>query len=150
MGDIINFEITIPTDKEGFILLKCPLCGELFKLKLNDFEDDRIFNVYCPSCGLVSENYITEDVLELAQKIIKNYANDIVEKSFKSLEKSSKGIFKFTSNIKRENEQPIMLRVEALEKKFYACCKMEAKIKPILKFSGSYCPYCGVKDYGIE
>lgn len=150
MRDIINFEITIPTDKEGFILLKCPLCGELFKLKLSDFEDDRIFNIYCPSCGLVSESYITEDVLELAQKIIKNYASDIIEKSFKNLEKSSKGILKFTSNMKKENEQPIMLRVEALEKKFYVCCKMEAKIKPILKFSGSYCPYCGVKDYGIE
>ena len=26
----------------------------------------------------------------------------------------------------------------------------QAKIKPILKMSGSYCPYCGVMDYGIE
>ena len=51
---------------------------------------------------------------------------------------------------KKENEQPIMLRTEKLEKKEYICCKMQAKIKSILKMSGSYCPYCGVIDYGIE
>ena len=43
-----------------------------------------------------------------------------------------------------------MLTIEALERKMYSCCKMEAKIKPILKMSGSYCQYCGVMDYGIE
>lgn len=34
---MINFGISIPTDSEGFVLFKCPLCGELFKLKPSDF-----------------------------------------------------------------------------------------------------------------
>ena len=67
----------------------------------------------------------------------------------KQMEKSSKGLLKITKNrSKREYEQPIMLSIDTMQKKFYNCCKKEAKIKPILKFSASYCPYCGVKDYG--
>ncbi len=44
-----------------------------------------------------------------------------------------------------------MLSIDTMQKKLYKCCKKKKqKIKPILKFSGSYCPYCGVKDYGDE
>lgn len=153
MGDSINFEISIPTDSEGFVLLQCPLCGELFKLRPNDFEDDKIFQIYCPSCGLVSDNYFTNDVIDLGMVMAENYANDLIMKELKKMEKKTKGSlisFKVTKKPKRKSEQPIMLQVEALEKKMYPCCKMEAKIKPVLKMSGSYCPYCGVMDYGIE
>lgn len=79
--------------------------------------------------------------------------NDYLTREFKELEKSSKGglvQFKIVSEYKKENEQPIMLRIEKLEKKEYICCKMQAKIKSILKMSGSFCPYCGVMDYGTE
>lgn len=152
-GDNFKFEISIPTDNEGFVLLKCPICMNLFKLKPSDYRSDSVFSIYCPSCGLISDNYITEDVLELALKKANNYINDYVAREFRKIEKGSKGsIFQFEikNNYKRENEQPIMLRAEKLEKKEYLCCKMQAKIKPILKISGSYCPYCGVMDYGIE
>lgn len=151
--DNLNFEINVPTDNEGSILLKCPKCKNLFKLKLSDFQSDGVFSIYCPSCGLISDNYITEDVLELALKKVNNYMNDYLTREFKELEKRSKGSllqFKIESACKKENEQPIMLRTAKLEKKEYICCKMQAKIKSILKMSGSFCPYCGVMDYGIE
>lgn len=153
MSETTNFEINIPTDNDGFLLLECPLCRGVFKLKPNDFQDDRIFEIYCPCCGLTSDNYHTEDVVELAMQMAQNYANDLIMKELKKMEKNSKSSilkFKVTNKVKKEAELPIMLTVEALEIKKYSCCKREAKIKPILKMCGSYCPYCGVKDYGIE
>ena len=151
MDDTIKFEIEIPSDNEGFVLLKCEFCGGLFKLKPEDFESEIIFNIYCPNCGLTCEDYITEDVLELSQKIIENKVEEMLMKKLKEMEKSSKGLLKVTKNgFKKEYEQPIMLSIDTMQKKLYKCCKKEAKIKPILKFSGSYCPYCGVKDYGDE
>lgn len=153
MSEEITFQISIPSDEEGFVLLKCPLCGEMFKLQPSDFEDDSVFEIYCPACGLVSDSYITDDVVELGMTMVENYANDLLMKELKKLERQTKNSmlkFKVTNKPKKKSEQPIMLTIEALERKMYTCCKMEAKIKPILKMSGSYCPYCGVMDYGIE
>ncbi len=153
MGEEVTFQINIPSDEEGFVLLKCPLCGEVFKLQPGDLEDDSVFEIYCPACGLVSDSYITDDVIELGMIMVENYANDLMMKELKKLERHTKNSmlkFKVTNKPKKKSEQPIMLTIEALERKMYSCCKMEAKIKPILKMSGSYCPYCGVMDYGIE
>lgn len=153
MSESFSFQISIPTDEDGFVLLKCPLCGDLFKLIPDDFEDDSVFEVYCPICGLVSEDYITDDIIELGLTMAENYANDLIMKELKKLERQTKNSMfklKVTNKPKRKVEQPIMLTVETLERKLYLCCKKEAKIKPILKMSGSYCPYCGVMDYGIE
>ena len=125
----------------------------MFKLKPSDFKDDSIFEIYCPACGLVSDSYITDDVVELGMAMVENYANDLIMKELKKLERQTRNSmlkFKVTNKPKKKSEQPIMLTIEALEGKVYNCCKMEAKIKSILKMSGSYCPYCGVMDYGIE
>lgn len=153
MSDEISFEISIPTDEDGYVLLQCPICGELFKLKPSDYRDDSVFQIYCPACGLVGDSYITEDVLKLGLAMAENYANDMLLKGLKKLERKTKGnmiSFKVTHKPKKKSEHSIMLTIEALDTKLYSCCKMEAKIKPILKMSGSYCPYCGVIDYGIE
>lgn len=153
LGDEITFEIAIPTDEDGFVLLKCPICGELFKLIPSDYRDDSVSSIYCPSCGLAGESYITDDVLELAMNIAENQKNELVLKTLKKLERKTKGSMiriETKTKIRKKSEQPIMLTVENLEQKVYPCCKLAAKIKPILKMSGSYCPYCGVMDYGIE
>ena len=153
MNEEVKFQIQIPTDEEGFVLLKCPLCGELFKLKPKDYRDDSVFTLYCIGCGMVSDSYLTDDIIELGMKMVENYATGIILKEFEKIERMTKGSmisFEITQKTRKNNERPIMLTIEALEKKKYACCKMEAKIKPILKMSGSFCPYCGVNDYGIE
>lgn len=152
MSEEVMFEISIPTDEEDFVLLKCNLCGELFKLHSSDYQDDSVFEVHCPACGLISDNYLTNDIIELGMAMVENYANDLIVKELKKLEKGTKGgiNLKVSKKPKRKSEQPIMLTIEALEKKIYPCCKKEVKLKPILKMSGSYCPYCGVIDYGFE
>ena len=116
-------------------------------------KDDGVFNIFCPSCGLISENYVTDDVLELAMKMVTNAFNDMIYDGFKKLERhNKKGVisFKAGKRPKHESEDPIRSGIEAMEICNFPCCKRTAKIKPLLKMTGAYCPFCGVKNYEIE
>lgn len=147
MGDI-QMEISIPTDDDGFVLLKCTLCGEYFKMKPSEMEADDVIEIWCPCCGLKSENYLTDDVIELALKMAKNGAMDKIFDEMKKWERQFKGngiSFKTGKQSEKEAETPIVAGVEALQVQKYKCCKREAKIKPLIKMCGSHCPYCGVK-----
>lgn len=90
MSDEINMTISIPTDDEGYVLLQCERCGTFFKSTPFDLQDDGVLHIFCPSCGLTSENYITEDVIELAMKMANNVVNDMIYDAFKDLERHSK------------------------------------------------------------
>lgn len=82
MSDEINMTISIPTD-DGYVLLQCEHCGTYFKATPSDLKDDGVLHIFCPSCGLISVNYITEDVLELAVKMVTNAVNDMIYNEFK-------------------------------------------------------------------
>ena len=154
MSDTEKFEISIPTDEDGFVLLQCEHCGEYFKCTPSDVEDEKVLNIFCPSCGLISDNYLTEDVINLAMAIVTNYANDKIYDIFKSLERrnSSKSLVKFKAGHKpkHEYENPIYSSIDQLEEKHFVCCNRNAKINPILKMSASYCPFCGVITFENE
>lgn len=153
MSDEIHMTISIPTDDEGYVLLKCEHCGTFFKGTPSDLQDDGVLHIFCPSCGLTSDSYITEDVLELAMKMTKNKVNDMIYDMFKDLERHSKNSivkFKAGKRPRHESEDPIRSGIEALEICTFPCCKRTAKIKPLLKMTGAYCPFCGVKNYEIE
>lgn len=153
MSDDISFEITIPSDDDGYILLQCERCGEYFKITPADTRDHKLLDIYCPCCGLVSENYITEDVAKLAQSIAQNYAMDLIYNAFKDLErKTKKDIIRFKAGKKprHEDENPIRSGIEALDITEFSCCNRTAKIKPLLKMTGCFCPFCGVKEYEIK
>lgn len=154
MGADETFSISIPADEDGQVLLKCPVCGELFKISASIFGDDSIFEIHCPKCGIVSDSYLTDDVIELAQDMVENYANELLTKELKKLEKTTKknSFLKITvkSKYKKHSEQPIMLTIENMTSVEYPCCHIAAKIKPTLRMCGGYCPYCGEKYYGIE
>jgi len=146
-----EFEITIPTDDDGFVLLRCPKCGEYFKLLPSEFNDDNVDEIFCPQCGLTSETYITDDVIELGTAITHNQMLDMIEGLFDGLEKSTKKSmiqFKTTKKAKREDEIPIRSSVDALEKTEFDCCNRSAKLRGLLIYCGSYCPYCGGKQDG--
>lgn len=141
-------EIDIPADNDGFALLQCNLCSEFFKLKPSDVQSDEVLNIWCPVCGLISDRYFTQDVIDLALKMATNIANDLLFDSLKDMQKRSNGGFismKISKKPDREIESPIVSGIEALEIQKYKCCKKQAKIKPLVKIFGSYCPYCGVK-----
>ncbi len=152
MGDM-QMEISIPADNDGYVLLQCPFCGEYFKLTPDDCEDDGILDIFCPSCGLNGENFITEDVLELALAITQNVAMDMIYDEMKKWEKQFNSgfmTFKAGKKPKPEPENPIRAGIEALTITHFKCCKRNAKIKPMLIFTGCYCPFCGVKEYELE
>lgn len=153
MGGTVKMEISIPTDNDGYVLLKCEHCGEFFKVTPIDLEDEGILHIFCPCCGLISDTYITEDVLELAMKKVNNLAIDAIYDTFKELEWHSKNgwvSFKAGKKPKHESEDLIKSGIEALEITSFCCCKRNAKIKPLLKMTGCYCPFCGVKNYEVK
>lgn len=147
MNDTIKLEISIPTDSDGYVLLQCEYCGNYFKCKPSDAEDEKVLHIYCPSCGLISENYCTEEILELAMTMAENYANEYAYNTMKKLERSfsANKIIKFDAGKKPKPkyESPIYSNIDALEEKSFACCERSAKIKSILKMSACYCPFCG-------
>jgi hypothetical protein len=153
MDNEFSIEISIPTDDNGYILLQCSHCGTFFKSTPADLEDNRLLDIYCPSCGLISGNYITEEVLELAVAMGQNIAMDMIYDEFKKMEKKFKKgpvTFKAGKRSKHEPENPIRSGIEALETATFSCCNRTAKVKPILKITGCYCPFCGVKNYEVE
>ena len=122
-----------------------------FKLYAEDMSADDVIEVTCPSCGLKSDNYLTSDVIEIAKAKTMNHALDMFHDEFKKLERSIKSSFVSFSagpRPKHEVEGKMYCGIEALDIERYPCCKREAKIDPLLKFCGSYCPYCGVRYDG--
>ncbi len=153
MDNKFSIKISVPTDDYGYILLQCSHCGTFFKSTHADIEDDRVLEIYCPSCGLTSDTYVTEDVLELAVAMGQNKAIDLMYDEFKKMERQFKKgpvTFKAGKRPKHEPENPIHSGIEALETTTFPCCNRTAKVKPILKITGCYCPFCGVKNYEVE
>ncbi len=153
MKEDFSIEIAIPSDEDGFILLKCGYCGNFFKVPAQELNNDNNLNIYCPCCGLISESYITQDVVDLARAMITNYMNDAIYEAFKGLEKTTKkGVLQFKAGQrpKHESENPIRTGIEALEIATLDCCNKKAKVKPLLKMTGCYCPFCGVKEYDVK
>ena len=154
MSDEFHMTISIPADDDGYILLQCEHCGTFFKATPSDIEDDGVLHLFCPSCGLSSENYVTEDVMELVMKMAQNKVNDMIYDMFKDFERHNRrnSMIKFKAGRRPEHEEesPIRSGIEALEIASFPCCKRTAKIKPLLKMTGAYCPFCGVKNYEVE
>jgi hypothetical protein len=151
--DNFQIEISIPCDDDGYVLLKCPICGAFFKATPSDIKDEHLLELFCPSCGLSNDNYLTEDVVELGMKMLNNAAMDAIHNQFKKLEKDTKnGFISFKAGPKPKHEtiEPLRSTIEALEITNFLCCNRSAKIKPLLKMTGCYCPFCGVKNYELE
>ena len=153
MSDEFQIEISIPADNDGFVLLQCSRCGIYFKAKPEDLKDEAVLELYCPGCGLTSEDYLTEDVINLALATSKNSATDFLYDRMKEMERQfHKGpiTFKTGKRSEYEPENPIHTGIEAMESTNFPCCHRTAKVKPILIFTGCYCPFCGVKNYEFE
>ena len=148
-----SFEIHLPLDNDGYVLLKCPRCGEPFKITSSDYNDDSVGNLWCPSCGLVSASYLTEDVVDLAM----NMATDIF---LKELHKELKDLERKTRNslvqIKAGKETHISYEdrltsvVDALVVKHFSCCDRTAKVPVHISTSATYCPFCGVIHFETD
>lgn len=150
MSQDLSFSISIPSDKDGYILLQCEHCGSFFKITADDIKRDSLINLYCPTCGLISENYFTDAVIELAEAMAENYAMDMIYDAFKAMERSTKHSalqVKAGKKPEHKKENSIKSGVDELEIAELNCCRSTVKVKPILKMIGCYCPFCGVRNY---
>ncbi len=145
-----TIEVSIPADDDGFVLLRCPKCGEYFKLPPADIEDDEVIDIHCPLCGLVSDNYITDDVIRLAEaKAINCVLGGFYDEMKKLERKSRNSSLKITANKPTyEDEIPVKSTIDSMDVVDFECCNRQAKIRSLLSFSGCYCPYCGGKNDG--
>lgn len=145
-----NLTIPIPCDDDGYFSLKCPRCGELFKLRPADYKADDVVDICCPSCGIVSENYPTDDVVELATTMALNNVMEDIHKSFKRLERKTRNravSFKAGKPPRKEPEPVLRPPVDDLTVATCENCGKRSKISPLLKMSAFTCPFCGVTNF---
>lgn len=85
----------------------------IFKIKPEDYHAEDVIEIWCPSCGLKAENYFTYDVIELALKKTKNYANDLIYNEMKSGRRNSKVHLSRSRQVKSRNmKKNILLSME--------------------------------------
>ena len=140
--DEFTIKISIPTDDDGFVLLQCPKCGEYFKLPPDDIESDDVVDIYCPLCGLVSDTYITKDVVELAKaKALNKVLGDFYDEMKKLERKTRNSIIQVKANKpQKEEEIPIKSTIDSMEIVDFECCNRQGKIRHLLNYCGCYCP----------
>lgn len=148
--DELSLNISIPTDDDGYVLLRCPKCGEFFKLRAEDIESENVKDIYCPLCGLTSDDFLTEDVIEAARIKALNMVMAKLHKEMVKLEKKTKNsIIQFKAGKYQEEEEiSINSSIDSMEIYDFDCCNKSAKIRYLTYYSGCYCPFCGGKVDG--
>lgn len=138
-------KMKVPADKDGFVNLKCPLCGEKFKLSVSVLEAEETLYIWCPGCGLISRSYYDDDVYSLAEAKAINIAEDKINNILKEFEGNTKNSiiqFQMSKPEKmRENRLKTILDYSVL--KACADCRGLFKIMSTLSISTYYCPICG-------
>lgn len=149
--DTIEFEISIPSDVDGYVLLQCPNCGTFFKVTPTDLQNEGILDIHCPCCGLVATSYFTKDVIDLALAKAKNITREYVTNELQKIAKKTDILsFSIDSEIKKEYESPVASTIDAMEIVSLPCCKKNIKINPLHKMTGFFCPFCGVINYDFD
>lgn len=146
----IGFQLTIPSDEDGHVLLRCSRCGELFKVSVEEMEDDSVLDTYCPACGMTADNFLTEDVVRLALATATNRAASAVAKELdRQLSGVGGGLVSISVDMEtdKEPEIPLKASIEALELVHCPDCGRASKIQPALAMSMSVCPYCGIGQF---
>lgn len=106
--------------------------------------------VYCPACGIVSDNYLTQDVIDLAMAICKNQAFDAIHKEMKKLERRTKGkavSFKAGKQPKPDDEPVLQPSIDTLAIATCKHCGKQSKVSRLLSMSMYVCPLCGVSNF---
>lgn len=117
-------KVEIPTDSDGYVLFQCSLCGEYFKLRPSDYEQEDVIDVWCPSCGLKASNYLTDEVIKLAYTKLQNVVMDSLHDDLKRMEHGNKYdniCFKAGKRPRHIKENSIMYSIDTLEEVFYPC-----------------------------
>jgi uncharacterized Zn-finger protein len=148
MSNIIEKNICMPVDDDGYFRRSCPYCNNEFKIKKEDQEDLLSEKDYwCPYCGQTADRnkWWTREQIELRHKIEKNIAADIINrdliKPLQRLHSPSSGIRVTTHELERGNEliNPDINEMNTIP---LPCCNKTIKIAEEWDKT-VYCFYCG-------
>lgn len=129
------------------MLMQCPRCGGYFKIGSDDFEADDVFELWCPMCGMKSDSFFPNEVVELAKaKALNQFTGDF-EKEIAEIGRSvsQQSFIKMTvsSRLDAEREGELLPAVDAYEEVSCRFCGRAEKIRPLPKYVGCYCSFCG-------
>lgn len=153
MSSNAPFEVQIPCDNDGYVLMQCPKCGSIFKLRPSDIYDDSVLQIWCPACGMISDSYFTDDVIDFAMVLAKNHLMDMLHEEMKNLERHTRGgsvSFKAGPKPKEDLPKPLMPAVAALIEVECDQCHKASKVQPLLALSKYNCPFCGVGGFNDD
>lgn len=146
----LRLKVTVPSDEDGYVLFRCPHCGELFRIAVDYCEDDSILDIHCPLCGIAAGNFLTEDVVDLALTKATNVLMPELEKLLKkelSGTRNSFASFSVKTNHNEKIETPIRQTIEAHKKVTCRDCNRMSKVSYALAMSSYTCPYCGIGQF---
>lgn len=146
--DIINFEVNIPIDEDGYIEMECDFCKKRFMLHKETYFNEENLHFFCPICGLPNDTntfYCTE-IIENVETQAFNYMNEKIDKvlggAIKKFNKN--GFVKMSFNRPtKEPDKELYLPSNSYEFVGFDCCKERAKVENFDKEIGVYCPICG-------
>lgn len=178
MSDIIEMNISMPLDGEGFFRRSCPFCQKEFKVLLNQDElgeltqtavsgfmletdeedseetpEEASQELFCPYCGQQApkEQWWTNEQLAYIQVYISNIASKLInENLIDPLSRSLSGSQSISfKGEKMEYQEPwISPETDDMEIKELPCCQRKIKIEE--NWSGTiHCFFCGFPHKAI-
>lgn len=142
-----KIKFNVPIDDDGYVSLQCPFCREAFKITPSDYEAEENFQLYCPYCGLVSEEgFHTDEIKEHAFDLAQNHCNELINQFMKNMERQFKGngFASFEAGKPLPIKKPkTLIEPTDMQEVSLKCCKKKIKVQ--YRVNGAYCPFCGVK-----
>ena len=109
-----------------------------------------VLEVCCPACGITSDNYLTQDVIDLTMAICKNQAFDAIHKEMKKFERRTKGkavSFKADKQLRPDDEPVLQPSIDTFAITTCKHCGKQSKVSRLLSMSMYVCPLCGVSNF---
>ena len=142
----MKLPIEVPLDDEGFLGLKCPTCGGVFKLTPAAFEDRTWQYLTCPLCGIARgpSRFHSREVVGAAMAKARAALMGEIDAMAKRLERATRGqLVKFKRVPHDRVRVPRLRAITDLVITELPCCRDQVKLPLAFAASLFYCPLCG-------
>lgn len=147
MNDEIEISVELPQDADGFFSCQCPHCGDRFKLRADEFQEEDPRELACAICGMMApadEFKFTDEVRRAAIAKAKNVVADHVEDMLDDMQRGLRHSpiqFKKKGGPKRVPPPKLREFVDLADAEL-PCCEAHVRVPPSVATSTLYCPYC--------
>lgn len=152
----MEISVTLRADSVGYITLECPFCGSDFKVRSEEFKNNRgiIHDLCCPYCGMIKakNTFLTPEVMTQLKQIAVNYAIHEINKSRNGQTLTEQPTTEQPEPILIQSEDRPLQKVEISELRGkettetkYMCPGCGRSVKVLYSADaemGYYCPYC--------